>query len=139
MNKIAILIAGIFLTTNIAFAGGILTNTNQSAQFVRMLSRNASTDLDAVYFNPAGLTQMKNGFYFAFNNQTIFQNRTINSGFPFLNNADYKGEVFAPVFPSAFAVYKSDKWKSLMKYSSMKYRRYRYNISLHHSRNKDGY
>ena len=79
MKKLAMLIAGASLLMNAAFAGGILTNTNQSAQFVRMLSRNASTDLDAVYFNPAGLTQMENGFYFGLNNQSIWQTRTINS------------------------------------------------------------
>lgn len=110
MKKIAFLISGAFLLMNTAFAGGILTNTNQSAQFVRMLSRNASLDLDAVYFNPAGLTQMKNGFYFGLHNQSITQNRTISSEFPLLNNGDYKGSVSAPVFPSAFAVYKIDNW-----------------------------
>ena len=110
MKKIAVLIAGAFLLANFAYAGGILTNTNQSAQFVRMLSRNASTDLDAVYFNPAGLTQLDNGFYFGLHNQSIFQNRTINSGFPYLNDSIYKGEVLAPVFPSAFAVYKLNNW-----------------------------
>lgn len=110
MKKLAVLIAGTLLLMNAAFAGGILTNTNQSAQFVRMLSRNASTDLDAVYFNPAGLTQLDNGFYFGLHNQTIFQNRTISSEFPLLHNSEYKGEVFAPVFPSAFAVYKLNNW-----------------------------
>ena len=110
MKKIAVLIAGAFLLANFAYAGGILTNTNQSAQFVRMLSRNASTDLDAVYFNPAGLTQLNNGFYFGVHNQSIFQNRTIASGFPYLNDSIYKGEVLAPVFPSAFAVYKLNNW-----------------------------
>ncbi|MFA5329622.1 MAG: hypothetical protein WC384_17645 [Prolixibacteraceae bacterium] len=110
MKKINVLIAGVFLLMNSAFAGGILTNTNQSAQFVRMLSRNASTDLDAVYFNPAGLTQLNNGFYFGLHNQSITQNRTITSEFPLLNNGKYKGAVSAPVFPTAFAVYKIDKW-----------------------------
>ena len=110
MNKLAVLISGALLLTSTAFAGGILTKTNQSAQFVRMLSRNASTDLDAVYFNPAGLTQMANGFYFAFDNQSIFQTSTINSKYPLLHNSEYKGETNAPVFPSAFAVYKTDKW-----------------------------
>ncbi len=109
MKKIAVLIAGVFLLMNTAFAGGILTNTNQSAQFVRMLSRNASTDLDAVYFNPAGLTQMKNGFYFGLNNQTIFQNRTITNDFASLKNHEFKGETTVPAFPTAFAVYKLDK------------------------------
>lgn len=110
MNKFAVLFSGALLLMNTAFAGGILTNTNQSAQFVRMPSRNASTDIDAVYYNPAGLMQMKNGFYFALNNQTIWQNRTITSEFPLLNNKEYKGSVFAPVFPDVYAVYKLDKW-----------------------------
>jgi len=110
MKKLVVLISGTLLLVNSAFAGGILTNTNQSAQFVRMLSRNASTDLDAVYFNPAGLTQLNNGFYFGLHNQTIFQTRTINSEFPLLNTHDYKGVTTIPAFPTAFAVYKLDNW-----------------------------
>ncbi len=117
MNKLAAFVFGALLLANTAFAGGILTNTNQSAQFVRMLSRNASTDLDAVYFNPAGLTQMKNGFYFSLHNQTILQTKTITSEFgqnmspklPLLYDK-YEGDVKAPVFPTAFAVYKTDNW-----------------------------
>ena len=58
-----VMIVAVVMTT---FAGGILTNTNQSAQFVRMLSRNASTQIDAVYFNPAGLTNMKDGLHFSY-------------------------------------------------------------------------
>jgi long-subunit fatty acid transport protein len=112
MKKIPALITGSMLLMNTAFAGGILTNTNQSAQFARMLSRNASIDLDAVYFNPAGLTQLNNGFYFGLQNQTITQNRTITSEYPYLNPSpkEYKGKVSAPVFPTAFAVYKKDNW-----------------------------
>jgi len=110
MKKFAVLISGVLLLMNSAFAGGILTNTNQSAQFARMLSRNASTDLDAVYFNPAGLMQLKNGFYFGLHNQTITQTKTISSGFPKLKFDEYIGDVKAPVFPTAFAVYKMDSW-----------------------------
>lgn len=110
MKKFAVLIFGAFMFSNASFAGGLLTNTNQSAQFVRMLSRNASTDLDAVYFNPAGLTQLKNGFYFSLHNQSITQTKTINSGFPLLNESEYVGDVKAPAFPTAFAAYKLDKW-----------------------------
>ena len=110
MNKFAVIVSGAMLLMNTAFAGGILTNTNQSAQFVRMLSRNASTDIDAVYFNPAGLTQFKDGFYFGLHNQSIWQNRTITSEFPTLNSKEYKGKVNAPVFPDAYAVYKTKKW-----------------------------
>ena len=56
---VTVLIGAFALTS---FAGGLLTNTNQSAQFVRMLSRNASTQIDAVYFNPAGLIKLENGW-----------------------------------------------------------------------------
>lgn len=91
------------------FAGGILTNANQSAQYIRMLSRNASFDIDAVYFNPAGLVKLENGFHFAFNNQSIFQSRTIENRFPLLNQSNYKGDLSVPFFPTLFAVYKKDK------------------------------
>jgi len=97
------MIGAMALTT---FAGGLLTNTNQSAQFVRMLSRNASTQIDAVYFNPAGLIKLEDGWHFSLNNQSIFQEKTVNSKFPLLNNGEYVGDVKAPVFPSAFGVYK---------------------------------
>ncbi|MGD9994058.1 MAG: OmpP1/FadL family transporter [Salinivirgaceae bacterium] len=92
------------------FAGGIVTNTNQSAQFVRMLSRNASTQIDAVYFNPAGVVRMDDGFHFSLHNQTIFQTKTITSDFALLKNKEFVGDVKAPLFPSFFAVYKKDKF-----------------------------
>lgn len=90
------------------YAGGILTNTNQSAQFVRMLSRNASTQIDAVYFNPAGIMKLENGFHLSIHNQSIFQTRIIQTTAP-LNNQEFTGKVTAPIFPSAFAVLKSEK------------------------------
>ncbi len=117
MKKSAVLIVGLFLLMNTAFAGGILTKTNQSAQFIRMVSRNASTDMDAVYYNPAGLGQMENGFYFSLNNQSLFQTYTINSEFKYLNDPDYIGDVSAPFFPSAFAVYKMNKWSVSLGFS----------------------
>lgn len=99
-------VVGFTLTT---FAGGLVTNTNQSTQFVRMPSRNASTQIDAVYFNPAGLTNLNNGWHFALHNQTIFQDKIVNSDFPLLNNGEYIGKVKAPIFPDVYAVYKMDR------------------------------
>ena len=89
--------------------GQLVTNGNQSVQYIRMMSRNASTDIDAVYYNPAGLTQMKNGFHIALHNQTIFQEKTVENGHPLLNEAIYIGEVNIPIFPNIYAVYKKDK------------------------------
>ncbi|HPJ79323.1 MAG TPA: hypothetical protein PK489_11070 [Prolixibacteraceae bacterium] len=103
---VTMMVVALALTT---FAGGLVTNTNQSAQYVRMLSRNASTQIDAVYFNPAGLTNLKDGWHFALNNQTIFQDKTVNSMFPLLNDGEYLGKVKAPLFPDVYAVYKMDR------------------------------
>lgn len=103
------LLAVCFLLVRVSFAGGLLTNTNQSAQFIRMMSRNASTGIDAVYYNPAGLIKLEDGWHFAFSSQTIFQDKTVNSGFIFLNNPEYVGEIMVPVFPTVFGVYKMDK------------------------------
>lgn len=99
-----------FIPVQFVFAGGLLTNTNQSAQFIRMMSRNASTEIDAVYFNPAGLIKMDDGWHFAVYSQTIFQDKPVDSKFPLLNDGYYKGEVKVPVFPTAFAVYKMENW-----------------------------
>ncbi|WP_423129161.1 OmpP1/FadL family transporter [Gaoshiqia sp. Z1-71] len=109
MKKIELAFFLCLLSVSFSYAGGILTNANQSAQYVRMLSRNASTQADAVYFNPAGLVNLENGFHFSLNNQSIFQSRTIENNFPLLNQSTYEGGLTVPVFPSAFAVYKKDK------------------------------
>lgn len=87
----------------------ILTNSNQSAQYFRLLSRNPSTDIDAVYYNPAGLTKLANGWHFSLSNQTIFQEKTITNAFPRLNNDTYTGKTTVPLFPNVYAVYKKDR------------------------------
>lgn len=108
MKKIIALSVIVLLSLQM-FAGGIVTNSNQSAFFVRMLSRNGSIGLDGVYYNPAGLVRLNDGFYLSLNNQTIFQKKTITNNFPYLNDNTYIGDVSVPVFPSFFAVYKKDK------------------------------
>ncbi|MCJ7644133.1 MAG: hypothetical protein MUP28_06610 [Candidatus Aminicenantes bacterium] len=87
----------------------ILTNSNQSAQYFRLLSRNPSTDIDAVYYNPAGLTKLANGWHFSLSNQTIFQEKKIDNAFPLLNNGKYTGKTTVPFFPNVYAVYKKDR------------------------------
>src|ERR1035437_8810714 len=109
MKKL-IVFAGMAFCFGHVFAGGILTNGNQSAQYIRMLSRNASTSVDAVYYNPAGLMMMDNGFYISLQSQSLFQTKTVESGFPLLHTAKFDGTLTAPIFPSAFAVYKKDRF-----------------------------
>lgn len=91
------------------FAGGLVTNTNQSASWVRMPSQDASLGIDAAYFNPAGLAFAADGLHLSLNNQFITQKRTITSTFTGMNNGEFIGTVEAPLFPSVYAVYKKNK------------------------------
>ena len=112
MKKLNLLILSILVSSPVLFAGGLVTNTNQSAAWARTLTRHASFGVDAVYFNPAGLSQLKNGIHFSLSNQSIFQTRQITSDFQYLNYAPvvYEAELVAPVFPSIYAAYKMNKW-----------------------------
>ncbi len=108
MKKALLAIILVILIVPPAFAA-VVTNTNQSTHYLRLLARNASTDIDAVYYNPAGLTQLTDGFHLAVHNQSIWQEKTVVNSFPLLNQSEYVGEVRAPVFPSVFAVYKKER------------------------------
>ena len=108
MKKLLSFVAAIMLTATM-FAGGLVTNTNQSANWVRLPARDASTSVDAVFFNPAGLMKMENGFHFSISNQSIWQTKQVTSSYANLNESLYEGTVSAPMFPSVYAVYKMDK------------------------------
>lgn len=89
-------------------AGGVITNTNQSTQFVRTVSRNASLDDDAVYFNPAATAQFSEGLHLSYSHQVCIQKRTTTDDFPTLNNHEYEGNVFVPAFPNLYATWKKN-------------------------------
>ncbi|MCX6326989.1 MAG: hypothetical protein NT144_10140 [Bacteroidia bacterium] len=112
MRKLLTFVAGILITGSV-LAGGLVTNTNQSAMFTRLQNRNASTDIDAVYFNPAGLTRLfGDGLYVSLNSQTISQTKTILSDYSILSGTkprEYIGKVSAAVFPGVYAAYKKGK------------------------------
>lgn len=88
-----------------SFAGGLLTNTNQSASFVRNPARYASLETDAVYFNPAGTAFLKEGWAFSGNWQMIWQQRDVENG-----GKKYDGKVYVPIMPTFFAAYKTGDW-----------------------------
>lgn len=108
MKKLVCLIL-ILMFGVMAFAGGLVTNINQSAAYVRTLNRNASTGIDAVFFNPAGLTSLENGLHVYLSNQTIMQEKTIETDNPFLSRDEYVGEVNVPLYPNVYVAYKMDK------------------------------
>ena len=110
-RKLLLSFSAALLSTGL-MAGGIMTNTNQSAAYARMLARNASLSIDGVYYNPAGLTKLRNGFHLSLNNQSIFQVKDVNNDYLYLHgapNAKYTGDVTAPFFPGIYAAYKVNK------------------------------
>ncbi len=112
MKKITLLLLALLSLPIFSFSGGIVHNTNQSAAWVRYFARDASLDIDAVFYNPAGLTKLGDGFFISLNNQTLFQNRLITSDYQYLNNApvDYEGSVTVPILPSIYAAYNTGKF-----------------------------
>ncbi|MCR4582021.1 MAG: transporter [Prevotella sp.] len=114
-------LAGVMLTaaTQTATAGGILTNTNQSIDFLRNPARDAAIGLDGVYSNPAGVAFLPEGLHLGFHWQYAHQTRTITSTNPVfalgaknegLATKTFKGVADAPVIPSIQAAYNHGDW-----------------------------
>lgn len=92
MKKIAISIAAIAVACSTAYAGGYVTNTNQSISFLRQPAQNASISVNGAYFNPAGTGFLPKGWQLSFGWQTVNQERRIESTFaPFALGADNNG------------------------------------------------
>ena len=118
MKKIVLTFAALAATTA-SFAGGLLTNTNQHAAFLRNPSRQAIIGIEGVYTNPAGVAFMPQGFHLGVTWQAAMQKRQMNaSNQLFMMNENnrsmnryFEGEVAAPVIPSIQAAYViNDKW-----------------------------
>ena len=120
MRKGFIAIVVFMMTTVSAWAGGILTNTNQSVDFLRNPARDAAIGLDGVYSNPAGVVFMPEGFHLGINWQYAHQTRTITSTNPVFqmgrkNNANSPTKIFegvadAPIIPSIQVAYNMENW-----------------------------
>ena len=109
----------LMMTTIGAYAGGILTNTNQSVLFLKNPARDAAIGLDGVYSNPAGVAFMPEGFHVAFNWQYAPQTRTVTSTSPVYmlgkknNNNEkkiFEGVADAPIIPSLQAAWNKGNW-----------------------------
>lgn len=107
-------------------AGGILTNTNQSVDFLRNPSRDAAIGLDGVYSNPAGVAFLPQGFHLGLNWQYAHQTRTITSTNPLFalgrkNNGqtvkEFEGVADAPVIPSIQAAWNKGDWSMQFNFS----------------------
>ena len=107
------------MVSNSTFAGGILTNTNQNAAYLRNPARDAVIAIDGVYSNPAGIAFLPQGFHLSVSWQAAWQKRQIDAtGQMFMMNANnqttdrnFEGVAKAPVIPSFQAAYViNDKW-----------------------------
>ena len=104
MRKFSLISLMLLIVSISTFAGGLLTNTNQHAAFLRMLSRGATTEIDAALSNPAGLAFLPNdGFHMSLSIQSAFQTRNIDASCEGLGlNKYYEGK--------ASAAYKMGDW-----------------------------
>jgi len=120
MKKILVSFLVFTMTSVSALAGGILTNTNQSVDFLRNPARDAAIGLDGVYSNPAGVVFMPEGFHLGINWQYAHQTRTITSTNPVFqlgrkNNENNPTKIFegvanAPIIPSIQVAYNMENW-----------------------------
>ena len=107
-----------FAAVSSAFAGGLLTNTNQNAAFVRNFAQEGKIDITSIYTNPAGGAFLENGWHLTLSTQTAFQERNIDTTFPlFKYNTEnpstthrFEGNATAPLVPSFSVSYNKDKW-----------------------------
>jgi len=120
MNKKLLIGAAALIVSTSTFAGGLLTNTNQNATYLRNPARDAVIAIDGVYSNPAGIAFLPEGFHFSLSWQAAWQKREITSTVPFyalntttpgVTSKKFVGESTAPVIPSFQAAYVfNDKW-----------------------------
>lgn len=128
MRKFLVALAACAACFGAAEAGGYLTNTNQSINFLRQPARDGAIGVDGAYYNPAGVGFLANGWHLGFNLQSAYQSRTTTATFgqvaplPFAlgtvngrpNAASglkrFDGKAQAPVLPSISLVRTGNRW-----------------------------
>ncbi len=82
-----------------------------SSTFFRYPSRESSQEIDAVYYNPAGLTSLEEGFHLHFSNQIQKISNEIDvSYFNLRNGQNQYGSILSNyIYPSVYMAYKHKK------------------------------
>ncbi len=117
-KKIALVVALATLVPGTVCAGGLQTNTNQNASFLRQMSQDGIIDVTGLYANPAGTAFLMPGFHLSLNVQNALQSRDITTDFPlFAYNREiphtphrFHGKAVAPIIPSIQASYNWERW-----------------------------
>lgn len=119
MVKKTLIIASLSALCNTAFAGGFLTNTNQSVSFLRMPAQEGFISVEGAYYNPAGIGFLNNGWHLSFSAQSAYQHRNATShyaGYAYgVNNQQSTKKLFqstasAPFVPSLSLGFVKDRW-----------------------------
>lgn len=121
MNKIRLICLSVMtaLSAMTVWAGGLLTNTNQSIEFLRNPTRDAAIGIDGVYSNPAGVVFLGDGIHVSFNLQNAHQTRTVLTTSPYFpmgiqnggkDQKEFEGVADAPIIPSLQAAWNKGKW-----------------------------
>ncbi|MBD3240176.1 MAG: hypothetical protein GF331_06285 [Chitinivibrionales bacterium] len=111
--RVTVLVA-VALAAQVVYAGHIDHVSNQSADYIRIGSRNAALDgADAAYYNPAGTALMEKGFYLQASNQSFLKDYT----------ATYDGTEYAStepswIVPNAYALYTTGKWSAFFNFTA---------------------
>lgn len=121
MKKILTGVLSLMISAS-ALAGGLLTNTNQNAAFLRNPAQEGAIGIDALYSNPAGVAFLSEGFHLSLNWQMAAQQRIMTTTSPafaagIANNGattkEFKGKAFTPIMPSFHAAYVfNEKWSA---------------------------
>ncbi|MCI5451663.1 transporter, partial [bacterium] len=117
MKKVVLTAFAAFISA-FAMAGGVLTNTNQNAAYLRHMSQDAIIDINGLYMNPAGTAFLKDGWHLNVSLQNAKQSRDIITTFPLfqynVNNRnathEFEGDAYAPVIPGFMLSYNHGKW-----------------------------
>ncbi|MBR0041906.1 MAG: outer membrane beta-barrel protein [Bacteroides sp.] len=109
MKKFSLISLAMLIVSLPTIAGGLLTNTNQNATFLRNPARGAVIAIDGVYSNPAGIAFLPEGFHLSLSWQAAWQKRQITTNLG--TEKLFEGSTAAPVIPSFQAAYVfNDKW-----------------------------
>ncbi|MDF1567324.1 MAG: hypothetical protein P1P77_04840 [Spirochaetaceae bacterium] len=108
MKKILVLVISLAMLSGFAFAGD-----NQSARYMRMLSRGTATDtIDAAYFNPAGTAFLEKGFHIQADVQSVYLDYSHEVG-----GTTYESKKFIPFVPAAYLGYNAGDWAAFFSYN----------------------
>lgn len=102
-----------------AHAGSVDNRNNNSAEFIRNVSRNAATDgADVSIYNPAGAVKLEDGLHLSLANQTVakFNSHSFKTTATSAPET-FTSDIVSPVYPTAFALYKRDNWAGFAAFS----------------------